>query len=110
MPIAGWICAGCSGRRVDLNHFETTQCGATVCHPDYIAAVLASNWKPRPGIHVSSGLGCPRSTAIEQSEQYYVNPLDLNAMETGTAWHAHVEKHTTEPANAEVEVKGIIDG
>lgn len=108
MPINAWICQPCGGRSVPLNHFATTQCGDKI-HPDYTNAILQDSLKDRgKGIRVTMGLGCPRATAIRETEQYAVDPLSMNAMVTGTAWHAFMERNAL--ANAEVELSGTIEG
>ena len=110
MPITQWICTGCGGREVALDHFALTPCGEKVVHPDYAAAVLASANKDRPGVHVSTILGCPRKAAIEATEPYSVDPMTMNAMETGTAWHAHMEKSSVSPKDCEVQLDGFVAG
>jgi hypothetical protein len=75
-----------------------------------VNAVLHGENKDRPGIHVSTLLGCPRSAAIRATEPFTLNPLMSNAMATGTAWHAHMEKFSVDPKNTEVELSGSIAG
>lgn len=107
MPITQWICKGCGGRLVPLDHFATTRCGETVCHPDYAAAVLADRAaQPTGTVRVTMGLGCQRRHAIEASEGYAVDPLDLLAPMTGTAWHRAVEG----AEGSEVPVAGTLAG
>ena len=80
-------------------------------HPDFAAAIL----KDRDGqyvqkaVRVSHGLGCPRKAAIEESVDFAADPLELNAMLTGTAWHAFIES-AGPPDMVEVEVSGTING
>ncbi len=110
MPIANWICAACGGREVPLSHFAETACGEKV-HPDFARAILLdrnSQYVQR-AVRVSHGLGCPRRGAIEESEPYAVDPLELNPAIKGTGWHAFVE--AAAPAGmAEIELEGIIGG
>ena len=54
-------------------------------------------------------MGCPRKAAIEEAVEFAVDPLELNAMLTGTAWHSFVEAAGPKGA-VEVEVSGIING
>jgi hypothetical protein len=110
MPITSWICAACGGREVPLDHFATTSCGEKV-HPDYAAAILAdrADQYVTGKVRVSHGLGCPRRAAIEESEGFAVDPLDLNSMLTGTAWHAFVERAGPKEW-VEVEVSGKLAG
>lgn len=109
MPIARWYCARCRAD-VPLDHFATTECGETVCHPDVAAAILHHdrNQHVRGVVRVTTGLGCPRRSVIEHTEEYAVDPLDANAMLTGTAWHALMEAHGGE--EAEVSVAGTLAG
>src|SRR5512137_1486392 len=92
MPIAQWICAACGGRVVPLTHFTDSPCGEKV-HPDYAAAILKdrADQYVKGAVRVSHGLGCPRRAAIEEAVDFAVDPLEQNAMLTGTAWHAMVE-------------------
>lgn len=111
MPLTGWICNSCGGRTVDLDHFATTKCGERI-HPDYANAVLRSrNEHYAQGVvEVSHALGCPRAYAIQNKEDWAVDPLSLNAAETGTAWHHWMERASVDPENTEVQLKGVIDG
>jgi hypothetical protein len=61
-------------------------------------------------VRVSGIIACPRASAIEAAEPYYLDPLKNNSMETGQAWHAHMEKHSTDPENTEVALEGFIAG
>ena len=109
MPITAWICQGCGGRVVPLDHFETSECGTTTCHPDYAAAVLADRAsQPTGTVRVTHGLGCPRRVAIEEAEGYAVDPLGMNTAMTGVAWHAMMDKGSK--GQGEIEVRGEIDG
>lgn len=109
MPITAWFCRGCGGREVPLDHFATTRCGETVCHPDYAAAVLADRAnQPTGKVRVSHGLGCPRRAGIEQAEDYAVDPLDLLASMSGVAWHLLMEKAAK--GAAEIPVTLEVDG
>lgn len=119
MPIARWICTGCGGREVPLDHFSATACGEKVCHPDMAAAILADRdgQYTRGSVRVSHGLGCPRRAAIEEVEDYAVDPLECNAALTGVAWHALLEsvderlaRKNGRPPDCEVEVSGTIAG
>jgi hypothetical protein len=108
MPIVRWICRECGGREVPLSHFSDSPCGERV-HPDFASAIL----RDREGqyvsgaVRVSHGLGCPRKAAIEEAVDFAVDPLELNAMLTGTAWHAFVEAAGPQDM-VEVEVGGTI--
>jgi len=108
--IVGWLCAGCGGRQVDLQHFATTKCGESVCHPDQAHAIIKENSEhvSSGAIGVGRGLGCPRSYAIQDAEPFHVDPLKLNAIDTGKAWHARMEWGSIDPGNCEVDVKGVI--
>lgn len=109
MPITAWICKGCNNRVVPLDHFATTRCGETVCHPDYAAAVLADRVsQPVGAVRVTNGLGCPRRAAIEASEDYAADPLDFMPMMGGTAWDRMLSAHAG--AMGQVEVSGVVDG
>lgn len=115
MPIIGWLCSNCS-RQVPLDHFATTKCGEAI-HPDYAAALLAdrASQEDRVGVRVSHGLSCPRRAAIEAAEDYYVDPLSMNAALTGTAWHEMMEsagasKCFDPDRSVEAEVAGTIAG
>lgn len=109
MPITAFVCRGCNNRIVPLDHFATSKCGETVCHPDYAAAVLADrNTQPEGIVRVSHGLSCPRRAAIEQAEGYALDPLDALPASSGTAWHAWVEPHGK--PWTEVEVEGVLGG
>lgn len=112
MPITAWICnVECGGREVSLDHFQKTDCGLRV-HPDYANAVLNSRngHYVRGVVEVSMGLGCPRSSAIQQAKSYACDPLSQNAPETGTAWHAHMEANSVDRENCEVRLTGAIEG
>lgn len=110
MPIVGWDCPSCGRASVALDHYETTECGEKI-PSDYAAAVLASRNGHQSGVvEVSHGLGCPRSYMIQQYENYSVDPLSQNAPESGTAWHGHMEKHSTDKKNTEIALKGTIAG
>lgn len=93
MPIAKWYCSACRAD-VPLDHFETTECGERV-HPDYCAAILGDrdSQHVKGAVRVTHGLGCPRRAVIEHTEDYAVDPLELNAMLTGTAWHEMMERY-----------------
>lgn len=108
MPITAWLCPQCN-RTVPLDHFETSACGLSLCHPDFAAAVLADRAAQPAGIiRVTQGTGCPRAAAIMESEPVAVNPLEMNAQLTGTAFHALMARSSI--GQAEVEVSGVIEG
>lgn len=113
--ITAFNCPGCK-RTVPLDHFATTECGVTAVHPDYINALLADRnaQEKRSGVRVTMGLGCPRASAIMDAENVAIDPNELNAMMTGSAWHALMESGCTDtqPAHlgAEIEVSGVIAG
>jgi hypothetical protein len=98
-------------RTVPLDHFEKTDCGRKI-HPDYANAVLRSRREhyAQGVVEVSHALGCPRSYAIQNAEDYAVDPLSLNSMETGTAWHHWMQRASVDPEMTEVELDGEIDG
>lgn len=93
-----------------LDHFQTTDCGNHV-HPDYALAVRMQedDQKDRTGVRVTHGLGCPRRAAIQNVENYAVDPTDCNAALTGTSWHAMMEK-AGPPDKCEVVVCGELGG
>lgn len=113
--ITGWLCPGCNGRSVPLDHFEKASCGRTHVHPHYANAVLAKERdhysRGSKIVSVTQGLGCPRKSAILESVDISVNPMDMNASITGTAFHALMESapHYAEAA-VEVHVSGVLDG
>jgi len=111
MPIAKFLCPGCGGREVELDHFEKSECGITHVHPDYARALLndRDNQYVSGAVRVTNGLGCPRRAAIEEHENFAINPLDANAMLTGTAIHSMMEAGG-EPGLVEVELAGEVDG
>lgn len=113
MPITAWLCKSCGGREVPLDHFDTTACGEKV-HPDYANMVLedrAGHYATGSGIvEVSHMIDCPRKYAIADKENYAVDPVSMNAMLTGTAWHEKVARHTTAPDETEQVVRGTILG
>lgn len=110
MPIVALRCPNCLLPQ-PLDHFAGA-CGDTI-HCDYVTAVLAGDGERgrRVGrVGVSDGLGCPRKKLIMDVEDVTVNPLDFNAMLTGTAWHDKMEAHAVAPAQCEVEVEGTVIG
>lgn len=111
MPISKWRCPNCLLPQ-PLDHFATSRCG-DIIHPDYAAAVLADDGEKerRAGVcGVTDGLGCPRRKIIGEREQLTVNPLDYNAMLTGTAWNEKMDAHSGSPDNCQVTVAGDIGG
>lgn len=111
MPITAWLCPRCN-REVPLDHFATSECGQTTCHPDMANAILKgrSEHYAQGVVEVSHALGCVRNYAIQHSEPYSVDPLSMNALETGNAWHSHMERGSADPSNTEVQLKGVIAG
>jgi len=109
MPIAKWYCSHCKAD-VPLDHFATTECGERV-HPDFCAAILGDrdSQHVKGAVRVTHGLGCPRRAVIEHIEDYAVDPLDCNAMLTGTAWHAFIETHGN-AEHVEQRVSGVLAG
>ena len=108
MPITAWNCPECK-RVQPLDHYDSGgPCSLTI-HPDFAQAVLDDHLdkadKAWPS--VTQGLGCPRKSAILRSADVAVNPLDLNAPLTGTAWHKLVGQTG---AWSELPVKGQIAG
>jgi hypothetical protein len=108
MPIIGWDCPICK-HQVPLDHYETTECGLAI-HPDYAAAVLHSDddYYGTGMLTVTGGLGCPRSRALENDTDVYVNPTDYNAMVLGTAWDGAMQRYAP-PLQAKVRLEGVID-
>lgn len=88
MPIVGWACPHCH-KSVPLDHYTNSPCGLLI-HPDYAQAILDDRAEPHHTegmVTVTAGLGCPRSRALENSdEDLIVNPLDYNALLAGQAW------------------------
>lgn len=93
MPIIGFDCPNCN-KRVGLEHYNETVCGLAI-PPDYVAAVVHSNddYYGVGKTTVTSGLGCPRSRALEYDTDVTVNPLDYNAVVAGKAWDVAMEKY-----------------
>ena len=110
MPITKWFCPTCQAE-VPLDHYATSVCGETTVHPDYAAAIIGDrdSQHVKGAVRVTHGLGCPRRAVIEHVEDFAVNPLDVNAMLTGTAWHAMMERYG-EPGKVEVALSGNIAG
>lgn len=109
MAIIGWYCIKCRGR-VPLDHFASTSCGLVI-HPDYAAAVLASDdeYYGTGLVTVTGGLGCVRSRAIERDKDVFVNPLDYNALVVGSAWDMMMQS-CAPTRQVKVRVDGVIDG
>lgn len=109
MPIIGWDCPACK-RKVPLDHYDYTICGLTI-HPDYANSILHLNDDRyvTDTVTVTSGLGCPRSRAIEESDEIYANPFDYNSLLIGTAWDRLVSKHAP-PDLTKVHLRGKIAG
>lgn len=107
MPVVAFSCPAC-GMRSSLDHYTSSAC-STVIHPDYATAALHEAWKVerRGSIGVSDLLTCPRKKAIADYSDIAINPLDFNAMMTGTAWHNLLEKHSS--GKVEVAVSGKIE-
>lgn len=115
MPITELLCSGCGGRKVPLDHFQTTLCGVRILHPSYVSACLERRGrKHTPGervpVGVTYGLGCPRQAAIQKTEDYAADPSSFNAAQVGTARHRHLESHPAEGASHEQQFYGLIDG
>ena len=118
MPIAKWFCPTCQAE-VPLDHYATSVCGETTVHPDYAAAIIGDRdgQHVKGAVRVTHGLGCPRRAVLEHVEDFAVNPLDVNAMLTGTAWHAMMEHHgkrsaldTDSDSGCEVSLRGTLAG
>jgi hypothetical protein len=109
MGIIGWACPGCK-RKMDLDHFNTTPCGAVV-HPDYANAVLQMDADHYISgvVEITHGLSCPRARAIESEVSVYVNPLDYNALLIGRAWDGYLEAHGV-PELCKLQVHGQLAG
>lgn len=109
MPIIGWNCPICK-RKEPLDHYKTSICGMSI-HPDYAEAVLHGNddYYGLDMVTVTSGLGCPRSRAIEAEANIYVNPVDYNALVIGDAWDRQMERFAP-PMNAKIAVRGMLAG
>lgn len=108
MSITAWDCPECH-RAVPLDHYQSGGACSLAIHPDYAAAVLADSTKraDKRWPSVTMGLGCTRAAAIQQDEDVAVNPLDVNAMLTGSAWHTLMDRGTSDN---EVEVSGQLGG
>lgn len=109
MPIKNWHCQSCK-RAVELTHFDNSVCGLAT-PPGYTAAVLANATKERTGVHVTDGLSCPRSRAIERDIDVTVDPFAYNALVLGNAWDAAVTM-TKVPVSGEIagiNIAGEID-
>lgn len=108
MPITQWFCPSCC-HPVGFDHFELTACGGV--HPDYARAVLrdvqTTAAERRGRVGVSNAMGCPRSRAIQEVEEVAINPLEYNAVLTGTGWHSMM---AGDHPDSEVEVRGTING
>jgi len=109
VSIVAWLCPECK-QQVPLDHYESGGPCSLAVHPDYAAAVLADRAKQadKRWPSVTMGLGCVRSQAIQQDENVAINPLDVNAMLTGSAWHTLMDRGLV-GAN-EVEVSGQLAG
>jgi len=115
MPLTAWYCKGCNGDRVPLDHFDTSECGERVCHPNYAARVLhrANHHRDKlvPTIaEVSHGIGCVRQYAMMDAVDYAIDPQSNNAVLSGSAFHAEMEKGETEGAVAETYLIGEVGG
>lgn len=110
MPITKWYCQTCKAE-VPIDHYATSVCGETLVHPDYAAAIIGDRDSQhiKGAVRVTHGLGCPRRAVIEHVEDYAVDPLEMNAMLTGTAWHAMMERFGDEQG-CEVSVGGNLAG
>lgn len=106
MPIVGWNCPSCN-QPVPLNHYETDPKCGLVIHPAYAQAILDDRAEPHHTegmVTVTAGLGCPRSRALENSdEELFVNPLDYNALLAGQAWDNYI-------TGEKIILIGAIDG
>lgn len=109
MSIIGFACPHCKSN-VGLEHYNETACGAKL-HPDYAAAVVHSDddYYGHDQVSVTSGLGCPRSRAIERNCDVYVNPLAYNALLIGTAWDRAVGAYAPK-GTSKIELVGTIEG
>lgn len=113
MPIIGWQCPICS-KPAPLDHYATTDCGLTI-HPDYAQAILDDRAEPHHTegmVTVTMGLGCPRSRALEASDEpLLVNPLDYNALLIGQAWDQYItgEKLVLLGEVAGIQMAGEVD-
>lgn len=105
MPIVGWQCPICN-RAVPLDHYETSDCGLAI-HPDYAAAIIRDRETPHHTtdmVTVTMGLGCPRSRALENSdEDLLANPLDYNALLIGQAWDTFI-------TGEKLVLRGVVEG
>jgi hypothetical protein len=94
---------------VPLDHFATSRCGATVCHPDFAAAILRDRARQVQGVvRVTHGLDCVRMAAIEQAVEFAADPLTYMSAMSGQAWDALLAAEAG--AAGQVEVTGEIDG
>lgn len=122
MPIAGWHCPICN-RDAPLDHYEASKCGLSI-HPDYATAILRKDGdrytkglEKQNVVTVTDGLGCPRSGALTEAQDVYVNPLDYNALIIGSAWDRYLAQFAPEDSRkillhgevAGIELYGEID-
>lgn len=109
MSIIGFSCPHCK-QNVALDHYNVTECGAKL-HPDYAHAALHSDdlYYGHDQVSVTSGLGCPRSRAIERNCDVYVNPLAYNALLIGSAWD-HAMEQQAPPNMRKMQLTGVIEG
>lgn len=109
MPIIAWDCPHCK-RTVPLDHYATSTCGLKL-PADYATAILRDNDDRyiTDEVTVTSGIGCPRSRALEHSGDAIVNPHRYNALLIGRAWDQLLEKHAPE-GTAKLQVEGYIEG
>ena len=115
MPLVGLTCRSCGGLPVPFDHFETTECGKSTCDPRLAKAAvhheLGRYSYDKPTVTVTRLLGCPRQGAIQNAENWHLDPLALTAALTGVAWgewldtHGEVDSDTVKPA-----LKGVIEG
>lgn len=105
MPIVGWACPACK-KQVPLDHYITDPKCGLVIHPAYAQAILDDRAEPHHTegmVTVTAGLGCPRSRALENSdEKLFVNPLDYNALLAGQAWDRFI-------TGEKIILRGVID-
>lgn len=111
MPLSGWDCPVCHDHKAPLDHYAKSSCGESI-PADYVGAILKgrSERYSKGEVTVTVGLGCVRQRAIEAAEPTFPDPLSMNSMLTGTAWHSLMEYGSVDPTNTEVEVAGVIDG
>lgn len=112
MPLTGLVCRSCGGARVPFTHFETTTCGLTTLDPRYARASvdheLGRYSYGSKSVSVTQIINCPRQGAIQSTEDWWLDPLAMNAAYTGVAWGNFLDSGKIIGDWRQVCVKGII--